>query len=75
MEEKFIENFKEILEITERDLHLTDNFREFEEWDSMAALSVIAMIDEEYDIVFSASEFKQLRTLGDLVNEIRRRKE
>lgn len=74
MEEKFIEKIAEVLEIEDRKLALTDKFREYEEWDSLAFLSVIAMIDEEYDVLIEGKDFKKLETLGDIVNAIKERK-
>lgn len=73
MEQQFIEQFKDILEIEDRELNLTDEFREFQEWDSLANLSVVAMIDEEYDVVIPTSDFNKLRTIGSLIEEIKRR--
>ena len=73
MEKEFIEKFKEVLEIEDRDLNLSDKFREYEEWDSLAFLSVIAMIDEEYDVLIEGKDFKELQTLGDIWNAIKER--
>ena len=74
MEEKFITLFQETLEI-EGDNQLTKEtvFRDLEQWDSLAFLSVIAMIDEEYDIVIEGNDFKKLITIGDLMEEIKKR--
>lgn len=66
MELKFIKDFKETLEIEDREISLNDKFREYEEWDSLAYLSVIAMLDEEYDVQIEEAEFKKLQTVGDL---------
>lgn len=74
MEENFLNLFADILEITNRHLELSDNFREYPEWDSLASLSVVAMIDEEYGVVIPSSEFNKLFTLSDLIEEIKRRK-
>ena len=73
MEKEFLEKFKEVLEIEDRDLSLSDKFREYEEWDSLAFLSVIAMIDEEYDVLIEGKDFKELQTLGDIWNAIKER--
>ena len=45
MEEKFIELIKDVLEIEDREINMNDNFREYEEWSSLAYLSVIEMLD------------------------------
>ena len=71
MEFKFIEKFKEVLEVTDRDLQLTDKFREYEEWNSLVFLSLIAMIDEEFDVIIDGKDFKKLDTVGDIIEAIR----
>jgi acyl carrier protein len=68
MEQQFIEKLKEVLEIEDRELKMEDEFRTYDEWSSLAYLSVIAMFDEEYDIQIEEAAFKQLRTVGDLYN-------
>jgi len=73
MQNKFIELFKETLEIEDRELQITDIFRNYEEWNSLAYLSLIAMIDEEYDVVIEGAAFKQLLTLEEVYNEIQKR--
>ncbi|MFZ4455611.1 MAG: acyl carrier protein [Bacteroidales bacterium] len=73
METRFIELFKETLEIEEDTLHLDTVFRELEQWDSLAFLSVIAMIDEEYDVVIEGNDFKKLITISDLIEEVKKR--
>jgi acyl carrier protein len=73
MEEKFLPKFKEVLEINDRNLLLTDRFRDYDEWDSLAFLSLIAMIDEEYDVIIDGKDFKQLETVGDIMEAIKER--
>lgn len=70
MENQFIENVKEALDIEERQLALEDEFRSYDEWSSLAFLSMIAMIDDEYDVVLDANKFKTLITLGDVLKAI-----
>lgn len=73
MEQHFIEQFKDILEIEDRELNMTDEFRDFDEWDSLANLSVVAMIDEEYNVVIPTTDFNKIKTIGELLEEIKRR--
>ena len=68
MEEKFIELIKEVLEIEDREINLGDKFREYEEWSSLAYLSVIDMLDEEYDCQIEEADFRKLQTIQDLYN-------
>jgi acyl carrier protein len=64
----FIEKLKEVLEIEDREINPTDIFRDYDEWDSLAYLSVIAYLDEEFDIQIEEAEFKKLITVEDLYN-------
>lgn len=74
MEKEFLEKLKEALEIEDRELVLTDKFREYPEWNSLAFLSVIAMIDEEYDVIIEGKDFRKLETVGDIINAINERR-
>lgn len=69
-ETDFIEKFAEALDIDATGLSVETEFRTLDEWDSISYLSVIAMMDEEYDIQIENVEFKQLKTLGDIMNYI-----
>lgn len=63
--EKFIELFAEALE-REDEIKMEDEFRNYDEWSSIAYLSVIAMMDEEYDVLMEEAEFKKIRTVQQL---------
>jgi acyl carrier protein len=65
--EMFIEKFAEAIE-KEDAIKMEDNFRDYDEWSSIAYLSVIAMMDEEYDTQIEEDEFKKLKTVQDLYN-------
>ena len=60
--DKFIELFAEALE-REGEIKMEDEFRNYGEWSSIAYLSVIAMMDEEYDVQIEEADFKKLRTV------------
>lgn len=42
------------------------NFWELDEWSSIAALSVVSMIDEEYNVTLNAKDVKDAKTILDL---------
>ena len=63
--EKFIELFAEAIE-REGEIKVEDNFRDYDEWSSIAYLSVIAMMDAEYDTQIEEADFKKLRTVQDI---------
>ena len=71
MKEEFIEQLKEVLEIEDREINPDDEFRNYPEWNSMAALSVIAMMDDEFGVVLDTASFIKLRTVGDLIEEVK----
>ena len=63
----FLENFSEILEDTQIDsLSLDTEFKNLDEWDSMAMLMLISIFDEKYGVEVSASEINKLNTLSEL---------
>lgn len=68
---EFIQNFADQFdEIDVKALTPETNFRELDEWSSMVALSVLAMIDDEYDVQLKADEMRQttlIQQLFDLV--------
>lgn len=67
----FIEKFAEAIEMESvNDLKEDTKFRELDEWNSLAVLSVIAMLDEEYDIQIENADFKKLETIGDIAQFI-----
>jgi len=66
----FIEKFAEALDVEPSVLNENTEFRELDVWDSMVYLSVIAMLDEEYNIQIENAEFKNLKTIGDIINYI-----
>lgn len=63
----FIENFAEQFEDVCADQFTPEtNFREFDGWSSLVALSVLAMIDEEYDVQLKGEEMKKTTTVQQL---------
>jgi len=64
---KFLDNFKEALELQhERLVTLNDTFKELDEWDSLASLSLIAMLDEEYEVELESEDLDKLTTVEEL---------
>jgi acyl carrier protein len=71
MENNFLELLKDTLEIEDRDLTVNDEFRTYPEWDSLALLSVIAMIDDEFDVIIEGNDFAKINTVGELIEAIK----
>lgn len=70
MEQNFLDSLKEAMDIEAHEINMTDNFRDYEEWSSLTYLSVIAMLDEEYDFQIEESDFRKLQTVADLYNAV-----
>ena len=65
--QKFIEDFEEAVEdIEPNSLTAATNFKALEAWDSLAVLTVIAMVDAEYDLRLKADTLKDCDTLEAL---------
>ena len=74
--EQFIENFADLFDETDTDtINATTQFKDIEEWSSLLALSVIAMIDEEYDVEFKGDDIRGSNTVKDLYNIVKSRVE
>ena len=51
------------------------NFRDLDEWSSLVALSIIAMVDEEYDVTLKGDDIKNATTIEDLFNTVKAKAE
>ena len=68
---EFIEKFAEQFDETDAaEFRADTEFKALEEWSSLSALSIIAMVDEEYDITLKGDDIKNSETLEDLFNLI-----
>lgn len=68
----FIEKFAEAVDVENVDsLSESTEFKMLDEWSSLAALSVIAMVDEEYEITIKGDDIRQSDTIGDLFNVVK----
>lgn len=64
---EFIENFASQFENTDASVFTPETkFRELDEWSSLSALSILAMVDEEYDVQLKAEEMRKTNTVQEL---------
>ncbi len=73
MEDKIKDALREAMDNDELEINAGDNFREYEDWDSLAYLSMIAALDEEFGIEIEDEVFEQLTTVEDLVKAVKER--
>lgn len=72
--ETFLENFIDLFEETDpASISLSTIFEDIDEWDSLIALSVIAMCDEEYNVKVKGDDIKNATTIEDLANFVESR--
>jgi len=74
MEKMILKFIKEQLELDES-LELVDRFKELSEWDSLATLSLMSMIDEKYDVIIGQEDLETMVTIQDVVEFIKQNKE
>jgi acyl carrier protein len=69
--DEFVRNFENAVEgIEPGSLTPEVEFRSLQGWDSLAALSILAMVDAEYETAISGNELKQCKTLQNLFDVI-----
>lgn len=62
----FVEKFAEQFDDAPAELTAETNFKELEDWNSLVALSVISMVDEEYEVTLKGEDIRNAVTVGDL---------
>lgn len=68
----FISNFADQFEDTDAEAFTSETkFRELDEWSSLTALSILAMIDEEYDVQLKADEMRKTNTIKELFDLVK----
>lgn len=69
--EEFIEKFADIFEDVDPSILSGETrFRELDDWDSIAGLSVMGMVDEEYGVTFNADDMNGCQTICDLYQRV-----
>lgn len=69
---EFIEHFAEQFDDTDISVFTPETaFHELEEYSSIIALSILAMIDEEYGVALKGNEMMSAVTIEDLFNTVK----
>ena len=50
-------------------------FRALDEWSSLAALSILAMVDEEYEVQLKGDDMRKAITIADLYEIVKEKAE
>lgn len=68
---EFVEKFAEQFDDTDASLITADTkFRTLDEWSSLIGLSVIAMVDEEYEVTLKGDDMMSSETVEDIFNKV-----
>ncbi len=74
-ESDFVENFASQFEdVNPSVVTMETNFRNVEGWSSFTALSIIAMVDELYNVKITGNDIKNAKTVRELFNLVQERK-
>ena len=69
---EFIENFANQFDDTDVSVFSEETrIRELDEWSSLLALSVLAMVDEEYDVQLKADQMRKANTVQELFDIVK----
>ncbi len=67
----FIENFADQFDDTDKAVFTGETkFKELDEWSSLTALSIIAMVDDEYDVIIKGNDIINSETIQDLFEAV-----
>lgn len=68
--EEFLAEIEEALELDTTPIRLEDNFREYEEWDSLTFLALVTLMQQEHNLALDLNTFNSVQTWQDLYNMI-----
>ena len=74
--EEFVELFAEQFDETDAsEIQASTVFHDLDEYSSLIALSIIAMVDEEYDVTLKGDDKRSAVTIEDLFNIVKSKAE
>lgn len=72
---EFIQNFADQFDETDASLFTPETvFHDLDEWSSLIGLSLIAMIDDEYDVTIKGDELRAAKTVNDVFELVKSKK-
>lgn len=72
---EFVQNFAEQFEDTDASVFTPETvFHDLDEWGSLIGLSIIAMIDDEYDVTIKGDELRAAKTIADVFELVKSKK-
>lgn len=72
---EFIENFAAQFDETDASEFTPETeFRTLDEWSSLISLSIIAMVDEEYEVTLRGDDMRKANTIAELFEIVKSKK-
>jgi acyl carrier protein len=72
---EFIEHFAEQFEDTDAaEFKAETKFHDLDEWSSLMALNIIAMVDEEYEVTIKGNDIGKATTIQELFDIVKSKK-
>lgn len=72
---EFVQNFADQFDDTDASEFTPETvFHDLDEWSSLVGLSIIAMIDDEYDVTIKGDELRAAKTVEDVFNLVNSKK-
>lgn len=65
--QEFLAQFEELLEVDAGSIKADDELSNLDCWDSLAVMTFIAMVDEQFDITLSPANIEKAITVKDLM--------
>ncbi len=69
--DEFLKNLAEALNNPELDIHPEHKLQELPNWDSLAILTTLSMLDQEYDVTLSGTELQTCNSVADLYAKVK----
>ena len=70
MTNELIALFAEALEVEPSSLTPTSEISDYAEWNSLAWLTIMSMVDENYNVQLSATEIRSFKTVQEIIDNI-----
>lgn len=69
--EKKMELLSELFELELDEFSVETVLDDLEEWDSLAAISYVVMMDEEFEIIAKPEDIKEFQTVQDILDTMK----
>ncbi len=63
---EFIVLLEDLFEVSEGSINGLDSFRDYDNWDSLALLSLMALLEDEYNMTIPRGDFEKIQTVEEL---------